>query len=87
MEENSLGMTTDFSTIDIALKTLDAQYNKIWSTRIGKQRDSQMAYYNGMKQMIDILVSNAFKNDTKVDCDMSGTHYLVGIDWGEKENS
>ena len=77
-------MNLEGATISIALQTLDIQYDRIWSTRVGSKRDSQMNYYTGMKQMMEILLSNAFKTELTVSCDEKGKHYIVGIDMGKE---
>lgn len=78
-------MNVEGATISIALQTLDIQYDRIWSTRVGHQRDSQMNYYTGMKQMMEILLSNAFKTELAISCDEKGMHYIVGIDMSKEE--
>lgn len=78
-------MTIEGASISIALKTLDIQYERIWSTRIGSQRDSQMNYYTGMKQMMEVLLSNACKSELTVSCDEQGKHHIVGMDFGKEE--
>ena len=77
-------MNLEGTTISIALQTLDIQYDRIWSTRVGPKRDSQMNYYTGMKQMMEILLSNAFRTELMVSCNEEGKHFIVGIDMGKE---
>lgn len=78
-------MTIEANTLEVALKTLDIQYERIWTTRVGSQRESQMNYYTGMKQMMEILISNTFRNEVTIGCDEEGRHYICGVDMGKEE--
>ena len=61
------------TALQTALKTLDLQYNNCLSERT----ETQKAYYTGMKTMLDIIISNSFKNPVCVWYNgFSGTHYI-----------
>lgn len=53
------------------LELLDAQYNEIWTRLNGIQRDIQMAYYDGLRDMYERF------SGLKVGIDPEGKHYIL----------
>ena len=71
-------MVIDDKAIDYVLKLLSDHYRLIWKRRTGLQRDSEIAYYNGMKRMLEmILSSRENKNKLVIDITGDGEHSLV----------
>ena len=64
------------TTVDYALAVLDSSYSDIWSTKVGPQRESQFAYYNGQKRMLEMLVTDIFKKQTTIEVSLEGRHYI-----------
>ena len=64
------------TTVDYALAVLDSSYYDIWNTKVGPQRESQFAYYNGQKRMLDMLITDIFKRQTTIDVTIEGRHYV-----------
>ena len=56
-----------------ALSMLDDEYNKIWTRVNGIQRDIQLAYYKGLKDMYEGII------DMKVTIDHDGKHRIDSI--------
>lgn len=46
--------------LSYSLRVLDAQYKHIATRPTPAERERQQAYYDGMKQMLEIAVSNAY---------------------------
>lgn len=46
--------------LSYSLRVLDAQWKHIATRRTPIERERQVAYYNGMRQMLEIAVSNAY---------------------------
>lgn len=64
------------TTVDYALAVLDSSYSDIWSTKVGPQRESQFAYYNGQKRMLEMLITDIFKKATTIDVSYEGRHFI-----------
>lgn len=58
---NVIEITAD--TIRYAEETLDAQYSHIRKEKAGIPRNRQEAYYNGMRDMLEILVTNGYTDN------------------------
>ena len=61
------------STINFALRVLDSQFNNVLSCR----SDEQRAYYDGMKVMFNMLVSDGYETNAHVKYFDNGIHYLI----------
>ena len=69
-------MWIEQQTVVFALALLNEHYSQIWTKRVGKQRETQSAYYNGMKLMLEIMLSNIYKFDIHIDVDGEGKHSI-----------
>lgn len=47
-------------SLTYALRVLDSQYKHILTRPTPAERERQQAYYDGMRQMLEIAVSNAY---------------------------
>ncbi len=56
-------------TLRFALEALDAQ-----RANIAIHGPKQQAYYNGMRNMLDIILTDAFTEMCFVECDAAGHH-------------
>ena len=67
-------MHIDEQTVIFAMLLLNENYEQIWKKKVGKQRDTQLAYYTGMKTMMEIMLSNVYKLEIHIDVDGDGKH-------------
>jgi len=70
------------NTLHYAVRVLDAQYKHIKTRSTPAERERQKAFYDGMRQMFDIMISNAYSLPLSVDRrenDFDGTtlHVIV----------
>ena len=69
-------MHIDEQTVIFAMLLLNENYEQIWKKKVGKQRDTQLAYYTGMKTMMEIMLSNVYKLEIHIDVDSDGKHSI-----------
>ena len=68
-----MNITAD--TIRYAEELLNAQYDHIRKEKAGIPRNRQEAYYNGMRAMLEVLISNGYTdNAVHVQRDAWGKH-------------
>lgn len=61
------------STINFALRVLDAQFTNVLSCKTEEQR----SYYAGAMLMFNLLVSDGYETNKRAEYDDSGTHYVI----------
>lgn len=69
-------MQIEKETVQMALAILDDAYATIWESRKGSALDICNAYYNGMKNMFEVIVTNAYNEEIHIDMDREGQHFL-----------
>lgn len=62
------------TTIENALGILDAQLKHTKNARTVQEHAKQWAYYKGMHDMFEILLTDYFTNDNQLWQDADGTH-------------
>lgn len=55
------------NTLHYAVRVLDSQYKHIKTQPTPAARERQQAFYDGMRQMFDIMISNAYSLPLSVD--------------------
>lgn len=55
------------NALHYAVRALDAQYKHIKTRPTLAERERQQAFYDGMRQMFDIMISNAYSLPLSVD--------------------
>ena len=61
------------NTIDYALAILDRQLEHTKTANSYEQK----AYYEGLRSMLNICISNAYLDDKRIECDHKGQHHIV----------
>lgn len=69
-------MQIESNTIRFILFLLSDNYEQIWTKRVGNQRENQVAYYNGMKIAVEMMLSNVYKTEIHIDVDGEGKHTI-----------
>ena len=64
-------------TIEYALELLDIQYDHIRKEKKGIPQNRQEAYYNGMHEMLEMILTQAFTdNSIQVSHDCYFNHFI-----------
>ena len=66
----------DNTTLAYALHVLDAQKRNVKKFSSAAQRDRQQAYYDGMRRMLEIILTDGYTNDSVFLTCQGGQHLV-----------